>query len=108
MDTQIARQRRDVGIAQSVEKADSDSPEWSTAAYLGVIKYVAEHKQPFLVEDLREWCESNGHTIPPENGRAWGAVVRHAAKTGVISKSGYGLARSSNLSPKVLWAPTIS
>jgi hypothetical protein len=103
MDTQAAIERRDTGIALSVEKADRQRSGWSKRAYIALLKYLVKHKEPFLVESMREWAEQNNHIDAPENGRAWGSVVRHAFRQGVIGHAGYGLAKSSNLSPKVMW-----
>lgn len=103
MSLEQAISRRDSGISLSLEKADRDVSGWSDSAFYGLLRYIAEHPEPFLTEQARQWCEDEGYISPPENGRAWGAVVRRAAKSGAIEKVGYELAKSSNLSPKVLW-----
>jgi hypothetical protein len=103
MDAQAAIERRDTSISLSVEKADRDHSGWSKRAYIALLKYLVKHREPFLVESMREWAEQNNYIDAPENGRAWGSVVRHAVKRGVIGHAGYGLAKSSNLSPKVMW-----
>jgi hypothetical protein len=103
MDAQAAIEKRDIGIHRAVEKADRDDSGWSWRAYYALLKYVAAHKGQFLTEEVRDWSESQGHVIAPENGRAWGAVMQRAARRGIIRKAGYALAKSSNLSPKVLW-----
>ena len=103
MDAQAAINRRYTGISLSVEKADRERSGWSKRAYIALLKYLVKHKEPFLVESMREWAEQNNYIDAPENGRAWGSVVRHAVKKGVIGHAGYGLAKSSNLSPKVMW-----
>jgi hypothetical protein len=106
MDKQAAIERRDTGISRAIEKADRDDPDWSLVAYYGLLKFIAVHNdKQFLAEDVREWCEVHGHITPPENGRAWGGVMRRAASRNIIKKCGYALAKSSNLSPKVLWEP---
>lgn len=103
MDAQTAQHKRDTGIALSVDKANRDVSGWSRRAYIALLCYLVKHKEPFLVESMREWLEKNNLIDEPENGRAWGNVVRHAVKQGVICHAGYGLAKSSNLSPKVMW-----
>jgi len=104
MDAQAAIERRDIGIHRAVEKADRDVPDWSWVAYYGLLKYTQVNKlRTFLAEDVREWCERYGYVPPPENGKAWGAVMQRAARRKVIEKCGYAPAKSSNLSPKVLW-----
>jgi len=104
MDAQAAIERRDIGIHRAIEKADRDVPDWSLIAYYGLLKFVQAHTlTKFLAEDVREWCERHRYVPPPENGRAWGAVMQRAARRKVIEKCGYAPAKSSNLSPKVLW-----
>jgi hypothetical protein len=103
MDAQAAINRRDSGISLAVEKADRDVSGWSDSAFYALMKYISEHPDPFLAEEAREWCESEGYVTPPENGRAWGAVFQRASRVNAIKKAGYDLAKSSNFSPKVLW-----
>jgi len=100
---QDAIEKRDLGIHRAVEGAKNDDPHWFDSAYYGLILYTVHHEDPFLTEDVREWCEQRGYVLPPANARAWGAVMQAAAKHKVIQKIGFGLAKSSNLSPKVLW-----
>ena len=99
--------RRELGISRAADKADRDHEGWQDDALAAVCKYLAQHPdRPFLAEEVRAWCETTGVIAAPENERAWGAVMRRAAKDGYICKVGYAPARSSNLSPKVLWEPT--
>jgi len=105
-DYDAALTRRAVGIARAADKADRDHEGWQDEAVSAVRKYLAQHPgRQFLAEDVRAWCEAMGIIDAPENERAWGAVMRRAAKDGYICKIGYAPARSSNLSPKVLWEP---
>lgn len=103
MSVEQAINRRDVGIHRAVEKADRNDSGWSNTAFYALLRYIAENPQPFLIEQVREWAEDRGYVSLPENGRAWGAVVRRAAACGAIKRVGFGLAKSSNLSPKVMW-----
>lgn len=82
--------------------AENAGEAWVQAAYEGLIRYIAHRETPFLAEDVRQaLAEEIGE---PHDLRAWGQVMRLAAKRGLIEKHGYAPARSSNLSPKVLWA----
>lgn len=96
-----AEQRRDDGIRRAVEHADAVVMDWSSHALVKLLEYAAMH-DIFMVEDVRVYAEVKGLPAPPD-GRAWGAVVQRAAKSGQIIKLGYAPARSSNLSPKVQW-----
>jgi hypothetical protein len=99
-----AEKRRDTGMALAVDKADRDQPMWSDTALLALEKYCLVHPdRKFLGEDVREWAEGMGIVSAPDNGRAWGAVIRKAASLKIIRKVGYAPSRSSNLSPKCLW-----
>lgn len=99
-----AEARRDNGIDDSAEHAEHDMPGWIDDAVLYARQFAVEHRHDkFLAEDLRYWATKQGLPQPPEL-RVWGAVIRAASKAGYIARVGYGSARSSNLSPKVLWA----
>lgn len=103
MDYQDVIAKRDLGISRAIQGAVNNDPEWFDAAYIGLLRFTMRHEDPFLTEDVRAWSEQHGYVLPPENARAWGAVMRSAAKNGLIQKVGYRPAKSSNLSPKVLW-----
>lgn len=98
----FARSRRDDGI-----KRASRDRDWQIAAYCLLQQWVAMHrvcKRSFLTEAFRAWAEGKGLS-PPHDGRAYGGVVQKAVKDGLVMKAGYAPAKSSNLSPKVLWLP---
>lgn len=102
-----AADKRELGIQRSVDRADANIIGWSTDAASHVAQFCVRKKDlifdaNFLAEDVREWCEINGLSAPTD-GRAWGSVMRRAAKAGLIRPVGYAPSRSSNLSPKVLW-----
>lgn len=99
-----AEATRDTGIHDSAEHAEHDIPGWQEDAVECARQYAAGRGgDTFLAEDVRYWARINGLPEPPEP-RAWGAVIRAASKAGYIRRAGYGKARSSNLSPKVLWS----
>jgi len=93
---------RDLGIERSVEHADQVMDGWSDWALEAVRQYAGGHPDPFLTEDVRDWAAKRGLPKPPDD-RAWGAVMQRAKRAGYIDNVGYGSARSSNLSPKILW-----
>lgn len=104
----FAAAKRDDGIQRAAEHAGE---EWTERAVEQVRRY-AEHRSTFyvpygsapefLAEYVRDWSEFWGFDKPPDS-RAWGHVMRLAAKRGYIRKAGYLPAKSSNLSPKVAW-----
>lgn len=101
LDWKQAESRRDDGMQRAVEHADDVKPYWSDMAMTWVLVYRDMHAE-FLAEDVRAYAHAGGLPGPPD-GRAWGAVIRRAAKAGHIVKVGYAPAKTSNLSPKVLW-----
>jgi hypothetical protein len=100
----LAETRRDIGIDTSEGKANLDKAGWSDEAMHGLELYCQAHEaHEFLAEDVRAWTEEMGVVAAPENGRAWGGVIRRAARQGLIIRVGYGRAKSSNCAPKCLW-----
>lgn len=95
-------ERRDDGMQRAVDHADAVVHSWSDRAGELLLEYAAQ-RGPWMVEDLREWAYVHGLPSPPD-GRAWGAVVQRAARAGTIIRIGWQEAKSSNLSPKGLWA----
>jgi len=94
-------ERRDDGMHRAVDHADAVVHSWSDRAGELLLEYAAQ-RGPWMVEDLREWARASGLPSPPD-GRAWGAVVRRAARAGSIVRVGWHEAKSSNLSMKGLW-----
>lgn len=97
----LAEDRAVAGMTRAVEHADRTTDGWRFQALSLLVAYAHEVRKPFLVEDARRWAEARG-LEPPPDGRAYGAVVRMAARR-VLKQAGYGPAASSNGSPKVLW-----
>jgi hypothetical protein len=95
----FVRARRDDGIQRSGDHAGDDWRRWARG-YL--MEYIAAHSGPFLAEDVRAFADACHFQHPPD-GRAWGIVLRNAAREGLVVKVGYAPAKSSNLSPKVQW-----
>ena len=102
LDLDSVRVRRDVGIQRAVDHADDVDPTWSERAYAFLQKFLRNEPGAFLTEDVALGSLRDGLSPPPD-GRAWGGVIQRAAKRGAIRKVGYAPARTSNLSPKVLW-----
>ena len=101
---QTVQSRRDMSMALAVAKADRDREGWSEDALAAVRVFVRAHPdEQFLTEAVRQWCVEMQFIEPADNERAWGAVMRRAAKDGLVRKVGYAPSMSSNLSPKTLW-----
>lgn len=95
----FAKARRDDGIQRA---GDHAGDAWKKAARGYLLEYLSHRRRgdDFLAEMVRDFAV--GLALPPD-GRAWGAVFQSAARERLIEKVGYAPAKSSNLSPKVLW-----
>lgn len=98
--------RRDDAIERVAMKADLLDESWTDRAFSALMLYCSKSNASFIAEEVREWAEREMLISPPHDSRAWGQVMRRAAREGRIRKLGYKPAKSSNLSPKVLWAAT--
>lgn len=99
-----AMARRDEGISRAADHAERMSEGWKRRARGYLLEFLAtrSHSGLFLAEVVRAFAEERGMDAPPD-GRAWGGVFQSAAREMLIVKVGYAPAKSSNLSPKVLW-----
>lgn len=91
--------KRDAGIARAAKR---QSDAWTERAVGYVMEYVVTHREPFLCEAIREFALSRDG-FKADQPKAWGHVMRVAAKLGVVKSVGYAPANSSNRSAKVLW-----
>jgi len=92
---QIAEDNRDTAINNALKRAGE---EWAKEVTAELIKRIAVQVKPFLVEDITQGLPK------AHDARAIGGVIRRLAKQGVIRKCGYAPARTSHMSPKVLWS----
>jgi hypothetical protein len=91
------------GMQRAKDHADRVHDGWSDEALSKILAYAHQCRAPFLIEDARSFAYRSG-LEPPPDGRAWGAVTRRAMLDGYLVRVGYEKARSSNNSPKGLWA----
>jgi hypothetical protein len=86
----------------SAERADREIDDWTLKAVALFAEYASRSFNPFLTEEARVFAESHGLPSPPD-GRAWGHIAKRCQRDGTIISAGFGAAKSSNGSPKVLW-----
>jgi hypothetical protein len=86
----------------SAERADREIDDWTQKAVALFAEYASRSFDPFLTEEARVFAESHGLPSPPD-GRAWGHIAKRCQRDGTIISAGFGAAKSSNGSPKVLW-----
>jgi hypothetical protein len=83
-------------------RADREIDDWTQKAVALFAEYAGKAPSSFLTEEARQFAESRGLSSPPD-GRAWGHVAKQCQRAGVVTSAGFGAAKSSNGSPKVLW-----
>lgn len=88
------------GMRRAVEHANRDVEGWSEHAITIVRCFALMRDEPFLAEDVREYAQTLEFPRAPDQ-RAWGAVMKQAAKRGVIRMAGFRLAKDG--SPKSAW-----
>jgi hypothetical protein len=86
----------------SADRADREIDEWTKKAVALFADFATMKPSPFLTEEARHFAESHGLSSPPD-GRAWGHVAKKCQSAGIVVSAGFGAAKSSNGSPKVLW-----
>jgi len=86
----------------AADRADREIDEWTKKAVALFADFATMNPSPFLTEEARQFAESHGLSSPPD-GRAWGHVAKKCQRAGVVTSAGFGAAKSSNGSPKVLW-----
>jgi len=86
----------------SAARADREIDDWTLKAVALFAEYASRSFDPFLTEEARVFAESHGLPNPPD-GRAWGHVAKRCQRDGLTVSAGFGSAKSSNGSPKVLW-----
>lgn len=90
------------GMARAADHAERVTPTWNDRALGLLLAFAAMSGEAWLLEDAREWAQSQGLPDPPD-GRAWGHVAQRAKRLGAIESVGFGAARSSHGSAKVMW-----
>lgn len=94
---------REAGISQAADHAEREFPGWFEKAYGFLVSYIKQHDREFMTEDVRLAAEAAQVPPPPDN-RAWGNVIREAAKIGVIVKRGFAPAKTGHCRPMPLWS----
>jgi hypothetical protein len=106
LDFEAARARRAAGMASAFEHAESDVPGWGAQCFQMLVAYAAEQHHSFTIETFRAWAHARGLPVPAES-RAFGPVTQRAIRQGVIVRTGYAPAASSNGSPKPVYSRTV-
>jgi hypothetical protein len=86
----------------SAARADREIDDWTLKAVALFADFARKAPSSFLTEEARQYAESHGLPNPPDS-RAWGHVAKRCQRDGLTVSAGFGSAKSSNGSPKVLW-----
>lgn len=103
-DRNAGKSGRDTGMARVTASADDAHANWSATAYLTLRAFVRRREHAFTAENVRAFATEKG--LPDcHDDRAWGPVLRRAAKEGLIRKTGYRQAegRACHMHPVTLW-----
>ena len=85
--------------------------QWSDRAYVFLLDYIKSrdfYNREFMTEDVRVASESE---LPaPPDKRAWGGIVRRAAKAGLIERIGYSHVKNfkAHRTPAAVWRVVIA
>lgn len=93
-----ARARRDAGMAQALDHAESVDAGWAEAAFGALVQYALTHGS-FTSEQFRAGSKLD----IPTTAKALGPVFRRAARERVIEKGGYVQSTERHCSPIPLW-----
>lgn len=88
------------GMRLAVEHADLVDPDWSDNALAFLRWYACRRTESFLIEEVV--ALSKTEISEPPTTKAWGAVVKRAAKEGWLIKDGFAIG-AGNACPKILW-----
>lgn len=104
---QQAKTRREQGIVSSILHADRENRDWADAAFAALIEYAVEQgEEPFTIEKFREHAVKEMGLPPPPDGRAFGGITVRAIRRGILRRVDFGIAHSSNNSPKARYVKT--
>lgn len=98
------RQLAEEGMTAALMHAQRKTPQWGEQAVGLLNQFIAEHDEPFFIEQARAWAEAQGLPDPPDK-RAWGAIARLFQKEGRIMPLGYASmsSKKAHNAPKMQW-----
>lgn len=103
---QVAREVAERGMRRSLDAAESEWPQWAdmASAYLRAYAARNEHFAGWMV--VRAAANDVFFPAPP-NAKAWGMVIRRAARAGLIEAAGMTTDPHRHSNPIVLWRSRI-
>jgi len=98
----LGRFKRDKGINQAVNHADTEIPVWSDQAY-DYLKEFDKDNDNFMTEQVR--MASVGTVPEPPSNRAWGGVMLRGKRAGIIFNNGFRATSNpkAHCTPATVW-----
>lgn len=91
-----AEQNKETGMMLAVAHAEDHIKDWADRAGQWIKIFLdVQGNKPFMCEDFREFTLKSGFDQPPHQ-RAFGWVIRKAARDGLIVSVGYGQTSNPN------------
>lgn len=88
IDFAAARDARDAGMTQALQRAERIDDEWPELAYGFLVRF-AYQNATFCGWQCTDLANAMGFGSPADD-RAWGPIYKRAIKAGVIEQSGAG------------------
>lgn len=85
-----ARQTAQIGMQQAIDSANNKDPYWSKNALAALKEYLKDKPLDFAfrVEEFRMWCKHFNKVPNPPSERAYGSIIKEAAKGGLVKSIG--------------------
>lgn len=105
LDYTKASEERDAGIERAVSHANAVTANWSDIAFEKLKEFLQIFSDPFQAEEVRSFAAVDDEFPEPPSRRAWGGVIRTAARKGLIKRIGFKNTKSvkSHCTPSSLW-----
>lgn len=106
-DQPTGEELRDKAIESAIQHADRVIEEWSVRAYQFLLEFIKQN-EILTAEDVR--LASREKIEDPPDKRAWGGIILRAAKSGLITRIGYGKAKNplAHCRPTAIWQKCIN
>ncbi len=93
---------RDAGIKKAIDHAEETEFKWSVQAF-GFLLIFIKSNDTFMCEDVR--LKANSIVPWPPSQRAWGGIIRRAAKAGLIKRIGFQNVKNvkAHCTPASVW-----